>query len=194
MPWEQSYGAVVIQVRYSDVMGYIHLFDNVLGETNVLGEVAIPLAKLAGSGRAVEGWFCLLNVGTTDTVPGDSPDDTAVQSQAVSEDWNSKDDAKLIPTAVEFPKLHIKDKFSSKQSLAGDTSLFDDVESFKVVCKEMSQTTAMAQENSIGLIGSSLNTINTVRSLGGMLQNQIGYVVDMLEQVRNAFNFSNPQI
>ena len=192
-PWEQSFGAVVIQVRYSDVMGYIHLFDTVLGEANVLGEVAIPLAKLAGSGRVVEGWFRLLDAGTTDTIPGESKDDTAVQSQAVSEDSDPKDDARLIPTAVEFPELHVKVKFT-KQSLPGGTSLVDDVESFKVVCEEMSRNAAMAQENSIGLIGSSLNTINTVRTLGGTLQNQISYVVDMLERVRNAFNFSNPRI
>ena len=73
-------------------------------------------------------------------------------------------------------------------------SLVDDVESFKVVCEEMSRTAAMAQGNRIGVIGSSLNTINTVRTLGGTLQNQISYVVDMLERVRNAFNFSNPRI
>ena len=192
-PWEQSFGAVVIQVRYSDVMGYIHLFDTVLGEANVLGEVAIPLAKLAGSGRVVEGWFRLLDAGTTDTIPGKSQDDTAVQSQADSEDSDSKDDARLIPNAVEFPELHVKVKFT-KQSLVGGTSLVDDMESFKVICEEMSRNAAMAQENSIGLIGSSLNTINTVRTLGGTLQNQISYVVDMLERVRNAFNFSNPRI
>jgi len=192
-PWEQSFGAVVIQVRYSDVMGYIHLFDTVLGEANVLGEVAIPLAKLAGSGRVVEGWFRLLDAGTTDTIPGKSQDDTAVQSRAASEDSDSKDDDRFIPNAVEFPELHVKVKFT-KQSLPGGTSLVDDVESFKVVCEEMSRNAAMAQENSIGLIGSSLNTINTVRTLGGTLQNQISYVVDMLERVRNAFNFSNPRI
>ena len=193
MPWEQSVGAVVIQVRYSDVMGYIHLFDTVLGEANVLGEVAIPLAKLAGSGRVVEGWFRLLNAGTMDTIPGESKVDTAVQSQAVSKDSDPKDDARLIPTAVEFPELHVKVKFT-KQSLPGGTSLVDDVESFKVVCEEMSRNAAMSQENRIGLIGSSLNTINTVRTLGGTLQNQISYGVDMLERVRNAFNFSNPRI
>lgn len=192
-PWEQSFGAVVIQVRYSDVMGYIHLFDTVLGEANVLGEVAIPLAKLAGSGRVVEGWFRLLDAGTTDTIPGKSQDDTAVQSRAASEDSDSKDDDRLIPNAVEFSELHVKVKFT-KQSLPGGTSLVDDVESFKVVCEEMSRNAAMAQEKSIGLIGSSLNTINTVRTLGGTLQNQISYVVDMLERVRNAFNFSNPRI
>lgn len=187
MPWEQSSGAIVIQVRFSDVLGSFHLFDN------VLGEVAIPLAKLAGSGRVVEGWFRLLDVGTTDTIPGESPDDTAVKSQEGSEDLDSKDEDGSIPT-VEFPELHVKVKFSPRQSVAGDISSIDDVESFKVVCEEMSRTASMAQENSIGVIGSSLNTINTVRTLGGKLQNQLSYVVDMLERLRNAFNFSNPRI
>ena len=188
MPWEQSCGAVVIQVRYSDVLGSFYLFDN------ILGEVTIPLAKLAGSGRAVEGWFRLLDVGTTDTIPGESSDETADEYQAVSEDFDTVDDDGSIPTAIEFPEIYVKVKFSSKQSLGGGMSLVDDVESFKVVCEEMSRTAAMAQGNRIGVIGSSLNTINTVRTLGGTLQNQISYVVDMLERVRNAFNFSNPRI
>lgn len=153
-----------------------------------------PLAKLAGSGRAVEGWFRLLDVGTTDTIPGESSDDTADEYQAESEDLDAVDDDGSIPTAIEYPEIHVKVKFSPKQSLDGGTSLVDDVESFKIVCEEMSRTAAMAQGNRVGVIGSSLNTINTVRTLGGTLQNQISYVVDILERIRNAFNFSNPRI
>ena len=186
MPWEQSYGAVVIQVRFSDVLG-MELFDN------VLGEVVIPLSKLAGSGRAVEGWFRLLSVGTTDTVPGEEvPGDNIEDLDEVDKETDSEreDDKEKVPTC---PELYVNIKFSS-DALRRSMPLSDDMESFKVICEELSRTASLAQENSIGVIGSSLNTINTVRTLGGKLQNQISIVVDMVERVRNAFNFSNPRI
>lgn len=184
MPWEQSTGAVLIQVRFSDVLGTFQVFDN------VLGEVVIPLAKLAGSGRAVEGWFRLLDVGTTDTVPGDSPEDVVTKTKTLDEEDSDTEEETESVSQVAFPELHVRVKFTPN-ALTGGASLSDDMESFKVVCEEMSRTASIAaQENSISMIGSSLNTINTVRTLGGKLQNQISFVVDMLERVRNAFNFS----
>lgn len=181
LPWEQSYGAIVIQVRFNDVLGSFSLFDN------VIGEVVIPLAKLAGSGRVVEGWFRLLGVGTTDTIPGEPPVSPEENTDELIDNGNVGHDE---ISSVAFPELHVKVKFSSKSGLADDICSSDDMESFKVICEEISRTASIAQENSIGMIGSSLNTINTVRTLGGQLQNQLSYVVDVLERVRNAFNFS----
>ena len=186
MPWENCLGAVVIQVKFSDVLGSIQMFDN------VLGEVVIPLAKLAGSGRAVEGWFRLLDVGTKDTVPGETADENTAKSSLADEDTDSEEDDKApLP---EFPELYLKVKFSSNAAHSSVNSFTDDLESSKVICEELSRTVSLTQDNSIGVIGSSLNTINTVRTLGGKLQNQISVVVDMLERVRNAFNFSVSQM
>merc|ERR1712086_776194 len=88
---------------------------------------------------------------------------------------------------------YLRVKFSANETLYSNTSQTD-MESSKVICEEMSRTASVAQESSVGVIGSSLNTINTVRTLGGNLQNQISYIVDTLEQVRNVFNFSNPRM
>ena len=182
LPWEKSHGAIVIQVRFSDVLGSFSLFDN------VIGEVVIPLAKLAGSGRIVDGWFRLLGVGTTETVPGEA---SATIYENIDEVVEHIDGGHERIHSEAFPELHMKVKFSS---ISGHTdgagSTNDDMESFKVICEEISRTASITQENSVGMIGSSLNTINTVRTLGGQLQNQLSYVVDMLERVRNAFNFS----
>lgn len=190
MPWEQSYGAIVIQVRFSDVLGSFHMFDN------NLGEVVIPLAKLAGSGQPVEGWFRLLDVGTTDTLPGEESYDIPGNSQTGNESFldDIYDDGLRPPAAaaIEYPELYLNAKFTSKLFPTFDK--YGDKESFKVVCEEMSRTASMAKENRIGVIGSSLSTINTIRTLGGTLQNQLSYLVDMLERARNAFNFSNPRI
>lgn len=179
MPWESSYGAIVIQIRFSDVLG--SLFDN------VLGEVVVPLAKLAGSRRAVEGWFRLLDVGTTDFVPGDSTDETTEATKELSVVKESEGDKELPP--IDLPEIYLKAKFSPN---FGDSS--SDVESSKVICEELVRTASLSQGNGVGVIGSSISTLNTVRTLGGTLQNQISFVVDMIEKARNAFNFSNPRI
>ena len=178
MPWESSYGAIVIQVRFSDVLGT--LFDN------VLGEVVVPIAKLAGSGRAVEGWFRLLEVGTKDFVPGDSSEDNGEVATKISIEKEEEDNAL---SQIDLPEIYLKAKFSPT---IGD--LASDTESSKVICEELVRTASLSQGNGVGVIGSSLSTLNTVRTLGGTLQNQISFVVDMIEKARNAFNFSNPRI
>eukprot|EP00984_Skeletonema_dohrnii_P029267 scaffold19714_cov144-Skeletonema_dohrnii-CCMP3373.AAC.1 len=180
MPWESSYGAIVIQVRFSDVLGT--LFDN------VLGEVVVPVAKLAGSGRAVEGWFRLLDVGTTDFIPGDSTDETTEEAGTELSVAKKGEEDKELPQ-IELPEIYLKAKFSPN---FGDSS--SDLESSKVICEELVRTASLSQGNGVGVIGSSLSTLNTVRTLGGTLQNQISFVVDMIEKARNAFNFSNPRI
>lgn len=177
MPWESSFGAVVVQVRFSDVLGSFQMFDN------VLGEVVVPLAKLA-SGREVEGWFRLLGVGTTETVPGQLSDDGAVTSQprtpAEGNDSDGTDDEVHLS---DFPELYVKVKFSPN-IINKETASSSDMESSKVICEEMVRTASMSKDSSIGMIGSSISTLNTVRSLGGNLQNQISYVVDTIERVR----------
>jgi len=180
MPWESSYGAIVIQVRFSDVLGT--LFDN------VLGEVVVPLAKLAGSRRAVEGWFRLLDVGTTDFVPGDTSDETVEVATESSVAKKSEEDLKELHQ-INLPEIYLKAKFSPNFGASSS-----DTESSKVICEELVRTASLSQGNGVGVIGSSLSTLNTVRTLGGTLQNQISFVVDMIEKARNAFNFSNPRI
>lgn len=183
MPWEASHGAIVIQVRFSDVLGSL-IFDN------VLGEVVVPLAKLAGSRRAVEGWFRLLDVGTRDTVPGDSVEDTADDVVETESSFSKKGgNANKLPR-IDLPEVYLKAKFSPNVGSLSPS----DKESSKVICEELVRTASLSQENGVGVIGSSLSTLNTVRTLGGTLQNQLCFVVDMVEKARNAFNFSNPRI
>uniref|UniRef100_A0A7S2KQJ6 Uncharacterized protein n=2 Tax=Leptocylindrus danicus TaxID=163516 RepID=A0A7S2KQJ6_9STRA len=64
-----------------------------------------------------------------------------------------------------------------------------------VVAQEMIQTASMSKEN-IGMIGSSINTINTVRGMGGnaqWLQNTLGNLLDFVESFRNLFTWACPQ-
>lgn len=176
LPWESSLGAIVLQVRFSEVLGSFQLFEN------VLGEVVLPLAKLAG-GQEVEGWFRILGAGTTDTVPGKSSDDDLIAevkpsgSIDNSESMNDED--------VDVPELHAKVKF-----LTHSIHVRSNTETSRVICEEMVRSASLSREGSIGVIGSSISTINTVRTLGGTLQNQLSYAVNIIEMIRNAFNFS----
>jgi len=192
LPWEESHGAVVLQVKYTEVLS--SFFDN------VLGEVVIPIAKLVGSGnKGVEGWFRVLEAGTKDCIPGDEPEsprsapDPAGDGDAGSYQRSSSSGKGTAPP-IEHPQVHVRVNFSPTV-IAGDSALQkSDIEASKVICEEMARTASGKQSSGGSVIGSSLNTINTVRTLGGNLQNQLAFVVDLVEQGRNAFNFSSPQI
>ena len=179
LPWEFSLGAVVLQVRFSEVLGSFQLFEN------VLGEVVLPLAKLAG-GQEVAGWFRLLSAGTIDTVPGQSSEDYAI----VEAKSRSLADSEYVSEGQDYevPELFLKVKFTTRSSGARKSVM--DTENSRVICEELVRTASVSKEGSIGMIGSSISTLNTVRTLGGTLQNQISYVVNMIEMARNAFNFS----
>jgi len=188
LPWESSFGAVVFQVRFSDVLGSFQMFDN------VIGEVALPLSKLA-RGPGVEGWFRLLPVGTKDTVPGQSSVDDVMSmgnpppvAEAEKVDTNEG-----ALHRADFPELFVKFKFSAR-AITKEMASSSDNETCKVICEEIVRNASTSKESNISMIGSSISTLNRVRSLGGNLQNQISYVVDTIERVRNAFNFSNPQV
>ena len=179
LPWDSSLGAVILQVRFSEVLGSFQLFEN------VLGEVVLPVAKLAG-GLEVEGWFRLLGVGTTETAPGRSVDEIPEgRTRNATEDSESTTN----DHELDVPELYVKVKFATPSNSARQSTL--EVETSRVICEEMVRTASMSKEGNIGvMIGSSINTINTVRTLGGTLQNQLGNVVNTIEMVRNAFNFS----
>ena len=180
LPWDSSLGAVILQVRFSEVLGSFSLFEN------VLGEVVLPISKLAAGGRAVEGWFQLLGTGTTETAPGRSTDEIPERMP-----HGATEDSEIITNdnELDVPELYVKVKFATPSSSARQSTL--EVETSRVICEEMVRTASMSKEGNIGvMIGSSINTINTMRTLGGTLQNQLGNVVNTIEMIRNAFNFS----
>ena len=186
LPWSSSVGALVLQVRFSEVLSSFQLFENIA----VLGEVVIPLSKLA-AGREVEGWFRLFDAGTTETAPGQSSDEGVITSNPRSLPDDSDD---VVPEHdFAIPELYVKAIFTSASNRATNNSI--KVETSRVICEEMIRTASMSKQGNIGvMIGSSISTINTVRTLGGNLQNQLSNVVNVIEMVRNAFNFSSPRI
>ena len=163
-PWSTCPGAIVVQVRMSDVINKLRLDD-------VLGEVSIPISRIADSGE-IKGWFQVLDTGATHSVPVGGKEDGGVESN----------DAPLI-------YLHFKWKCPDASLIVTDTNR----EASIVVTEELMRSAVKAAASKIDLIGSSIGAINTMRGLTGniaAIQNSLGSILDIVEGVRNAFNFT----
>ena len=187
LPWEASHGAIIIQVRF--IENTLHLFNQ------VLGDVVIPFSRIAKDGT-VEGWFRVLGKGAGLAVDqaNDSKDDQDISSQKQSQgiDINGNE-AKLEEKkkAVDAkPVVYLKAKFNKPNN-----QVVTDInrESSIVVAEQFMRLAASKKEDTLGFLGTSIDTFHKVTGARGnvqLLQNQLGYVLDMTELVRNAFNFT----
>lgn len=163
-PWSICPGAIVVQVRMSDVMTKLRLDD-------VLGEISIPISKIAENGE-IKGWFQVLDPGSTHVLPVGGTEDGEV----------ADNDAPLV-------YLHFKWNCPDSSSTIDDT----DREASIVVTEELIRTAAKTAASKIDLIGSSIGAFNTMRGLTGniaAIQNTLGTVLDIVEGLRNSFNFT----
>uniref|UniRef100_A0A7S4W2P0 C2 domain-containing protein n=1 Tax=Ditylum brightwellii TaxID=49249 RepID=A0A7S4W2P0_9STRA len=186
-PWETSHGAIVVQVRSK-----LPVFED------VLGEVVVPLKHLVQENEIL-GWFKLLDVGTKEMIRGNNVDDQLPDNVKMENDLNRnqvKEDQEEDSHSLgeiskdESAEVFLKMKFSNITSEKQTSD--SDQETSIVIAEEMIRFASMASDNKIGMIGSSINTINTVRGIGGTIQNHLSSIIDVVESIRNAFNFSSP--
>jgi len=193
LPWESSMGAIVFQVRFTDVLNRLRLFDD------TVGEVVIPLEKIIKM-KEIKGWFKVLKKGTRALIE--------IQQDELSKDKlsglhpNPELDSKL--------DLSLSNKTDKKSTLKDDPMIFLEVkitfpddnttdidkETSFVVAEEMIRSASFSQDTRVGIIGTSISTFNTVRGVTGnvqYLQNQLGSLLDMMDMFRNALNFSCPE-
>lgn len=192
IPWEDSPGALVFQVRFDQ------LFNKLLVFNDILGEVTIPLSEVIRSSNKtgrhfqLKGWFKVQEVGANTLVPlhHDFQHISEVDNKEVHPEHNHDSPTKKA-SSEEVPAIFLQVEFT----LPDDRSRFSDLEkeSSIVVAEEMIRSNTAIQNATSGMIGSSINTINTVRGLGGNLQgiqNQLGDILDVVESIRNAFNWT----
>jgi hypothetical protein len=163
-PWSICPGAIVVQVRMSDVITKLRLDD-------VLGEISIPISKIAENGE-IKGWFQVLDPGSTHVLPVGGTEDGEV----------ADNDAPLV-------YLRFKWNCPDASSTVNDT----DREASIVVTEELIRTAAKTAASKIDLVGSSIGAFNTMRGLTGniaAIQNTLGSVLDIVEGLRNSFNFT----
>ena len=163
-PWSLSPGAIVVQVRMSDMITKLRIGD-------ILGEVSIPISKLADSGE-IKGWFQVLDPGSTHVVPVGGQEKSDVECN----------DAPLV-------FLHFKWICPSSSAVVTDTNR----EASIVITEELIRAAAKTTGTKLDLVGSSIGAFNTVRGLTSyiaIIQNTLGSILDIIERGRNAFNFT----
>jgi hypothetical protein len=194
VPWESSKGAIVIQVRFADVLNKLPIFDQ------VLGEVVIPLARLAKE-KSIEGWFKVLEKGTMRTeedicnddsrkLPYSNKDATDILNRLVG-----ADSAELVSDAMpvdlsKYPSIFLQ----AKLKVPNTSNITDiDKETSRVIAEHLIRSTKAKEDIGLGFIGTSISTFNTVTGVRGNvqnLQNQLGKALDMIEIFNNLFNFT----
>ena len=183
VPWESSPGAIVIQICFQDALNKFALIDP------YFGDVTIPLDRLAKK-KEIEGWFPVNDI---------SGNANGIEKSASSGTLEGKESKTPLKGKGhgDQPQVYLKLKLTLPESSSGpyeDTSDADK-EASVIIAEEMMRLSAMAEGENIGLIGTGLNTFNTVRGLNSQLQgiqNTLGGVLDTIERVRNVFNFASP--
>lgn len=184
LPWETTKGAIIIQVRFADVLNKLPIFDQ------VLGDVVIPMSRVAQAGN-VEGWFQVLEKGTSTTMEIQEEDpQTNIRSNSTEiagEEGKSIVPPKALDTS---PSIYLSIKFK----VPSNNAITDiDKETSMVVAEHLIRSANSKTDNGIGFFGTSINTFNTVTGVRGnlqYLQNQLGDILDMIEIILNAFNFT----
>ena len=166
--WESSSSAVVFEVRFQDVLMKLPGFDD------VLGEVSFPLSRIIEDGE-IHGWFRVLD-------PGDD---------ALSPVSATYPDSEMFQNAATHPEVYLEMKWIPPES--NDCNTDSEREASVVIAEEMIRVTSQAKNTGLDLMGTSMGALNTVTGLSGhvlMIQNALGSILDTVESVRNAFNFT----
>jgi hypothetical protein len=171
-PWRTSKGAIVIQVKFQDFLNSLPGFDH------SLGEVVFPFADLVRN-KEVKGWFKVLDIGISLTVPLDDLDLEGEQLDG--------------PTGP--PRLYLLLKWTPPSDSTGTGTDESEKELSYVIQEELVRSSLLSKENKFDLVGSSIGAVNTALGIGGtvqVIQNTLGSVLDVLEAAINAFNFTDP--
>ena len=143
----------------------------------------------------VDGWFQVLPKGTLETIE-DAPFDDHHKDGDKKSFLTRLTDPDTESSGIDgtenqdkVPRIHIKAQFNAPNENVTDI----DRETSIVVAEHMIWSSNATKDNRAGFIGSSLETFNTVRGVTGqvqLLQNQLGIILDIIEMIRNTFNFT----
>ena len=182
IPWSVSSGAIVIQIRFSDMLNKLPLFDQ------ILGEVIIPISRLAEE-KEIEGWFKVKGKDINKPLGSNvHPLIESMDNHSPKAGENGQQ-VKDSQTDLTYPQIYVKVKLDPAPSNYTDI----DKETSIVVAEQLARSANFNEEKGVGFIGTSISTFNTVRGVSGnvqYLQNQLGSALDTIEMVQNTFNFA----
>eukprot|EP00980_Cylindrotheca_fusiformis_P023760 scaffold10939_cov105-Cylindrotheca_fusiformis.AAC.5 len=172
--WEESPGAIVFQVRFSDL-----LFG--LGFEHVLGEVVIPLSTVLNEGE-ISGWFNVSSGAENET-------DLLSRTGPGGFDPESHRDSSLSKNYKMIPRLFIVLEWtppSNKRNKPTDTE-----QELAIAIQE--EYVRSSKQKKHDFVGSSLGAMNAALGIGGNLQdaqNTLSSILDLIESTQNLFNFA----
>jgi len=183
LPWDTSKGAVVVRIRFADVLNKLPIFDQ------ILGDVIIPFSRIAKD-ETVEGWFQVLEEGTLQTLE-EPKDDDATNMNSLKSSGREVELSDAASRTVEgMPYIYLRVALKLPNSrIVTDI----DKETSVVVAEHLIRSANEKRDRGLGFLGTSINTFNTVTGVRGniqYLQNQLGSFLDMIEIVKNLFNFT----
>jgi len=163
LPWSRVLGALVVQVKFGDVLNKLPGFED------TIGEVVIPLSELVLRNE-IKGWFQVTKVNSTRLVKCDEDKDSGSPCVYLHLRW--------VP-----PDLDIGySEGLREESLVLEEDMI-----------RAASSHALAQRDIIGNSLEALNTVRGIGGTLQSIQNTLGDIVDMLEIARNIFNFADPR-
>lgn len=162
-PWTTLPGAIVIQVRFADVINVLPGFEE------ILGEVAIPISKVTQKGE-YRGWFQVVEAGSRHFVRCDENDGAGTPRIFVDLKWKG-------PVSTDD---HLTD--SDREA-----SIMVTEEMVRAALRNSKN-----RHDIIGSSMGALNTFRGLGETVQTIQNTLGNAVDVIERVRNLLNFTDP--
>ena len=141
-PWSTSPGAIVVEVRFLDIL------NNLPGFNGSLGEVAIPFSSLVERGE-INSWFQVLEMGTTSFIEVKSD----VENNAVS---TMRDHP-----GYERPMQQIFLSMKWRPPTSTEDPSPDEREASFAIQEELIRSSILTQRQKVDLVESSIDAINT---------------------------------
>lgn len=172
LPWEQSSGAIIIQVRFDNVLNKLLVMEDVIGTVEIPLSLLLSAEKNNNGERILNRWFALTRI------------DEGKSSTGAKE---------LFDSHIEKPEIFVRVRLSFPQTDSYLSSAARELSS--IVAEGMIRSTALSNGSKVSVIGSGINTLNTVGGLISniqLVQNQLGRLLDFVESALNAFTWVHP--
>lgn len=177
-PWDTSGAAVVAEVKFTDILNILP------GSEYSVGDLAIPFSDIVRDGK-ISGWYDINISGqleSTTTIP--KPifvDDAADESEKSANN--------------DRPQLYVKATWVPPEEKSGAAAAETVKEAAFAIQEELVRSALLSQQQSekLGIVGSSLGALNSVRGISSnlqMVQNKLGSTLDLCESCIHAFDFT----
>ena len=179
LPWERSSGSILIQVRFDNIFNKLLVFEDLLGEVEIPFSLLLSAETNENGEKVINRWFPLkITVGS--------------DSMSFAGATTGSESPSAFFTGDDTPEIFVRARLMLPPT---STLLTDSEREMSAVVAEEIIRSSVASENKIGVIGNSINTLNTVGGLIGniqMIQNQMGLVLDIVESALNSLTWAHP--